>query len=101
MRAFDSYGAPLFCVGDIVTRDGSDRQRVIETDAVGDEAPVTITVECIRESAIDELSPEPWIRLGETEFNLARRYSYADDAIDGEATVISGYLKSGQQPSSS
>lgn len=43
----------------------------------------------------------PWIRLGETEFNLARRYSYADDAIDGETTVIAGKLGGGLMPSSS
>jgi hypothetical protein len=54
MPASDGYGAPHFCVGDIVTRDGSDRQRVIETDADGDNAPFTITVECIREPATDE-----------------------------------------------
>ncbi len=77
MRAYDSYGAPHFRVGDIVTRDGTDRQRVIETDGTDDYAPTTITVVCIKEPATDELSPVPWIRLGEREFNLARRYSFA------------------------
>ncbi|WP_398482528.1 hypothetical protein [Tardiphaga sp.] len=79
-----------FKVSDIVTRDGSDRQRVVETD--GHSPPMTITVECIREPATDELSPEPWCKLGEREFNLARRYGYAHDAIDGEFTVIAGKL---------
>ncbi|MBN8973151.1 MAG: hypothetical protein J0H51_14180 [Rhizobiales bacterium] len=92
MRACDSQGNPIFRVGDIVTRDGSDRQRVIGTDADGDDAPTTITVECIKEPNTDELSPAPWCRVGETEFNLARRYSYADNTIDGQATIIAGYL---------
>lgn len=104
MRAHDRNGNPVFRVGDIVTRDGTDRQRVIETDAEGDHAPFTITVECIKEPVVeycDGTFGEPWIRIGEREFNLARRYNYADDAIDGEATAITGYLRSGQQPSSS
>ncbi|MDO9442562.1 MAG: hypothetical protein Q7T73_16875, partial [Beijerinckiaceae bacterium] len=79
-----------FKVGDIVTRDGTDRQRVVETD--GDTPPTTITVECIKEPLgwlnDDGTREEPWCKIGEREFNLARRYSYADDAIDADFTVI-------------
>lgn len=71
---------------------------MVETDAEGDEAPVTITVECIREPVTDDLSPEPWCQLGEREFNLARRYGFADDAVDVKATVISGKLEPAQLP---
>jgi hypothetical protein len=91
-KAFSSNGEPHFHVGDIVTRDGTDRQRVVETDGDDDCPPTTITVECIKEPKTDELSPVPWIKLGEREFNLARRYSYVDDAIEGDATVICGKL---------
>lgn len=68
--------------GDIVTRDGTDRQLVLDVNDVGD----MITVECIKEplGAIndDGTRDDPWCRLGEIEDNLARRYSYADDTVE-------------------
>lgn len=67
---------PHFRVGDIVTRDGADLQRVISTNGDDQQGPDMIEVECIREPATDKLSPIPWCRLGEREDNLARRYSY-------------------------
>ena len=94
-RAYDSYGAPIFRVGDIVSRDGSDRHRVIEVDNDDGDTPLTITVECIKEPATDALSPVPWTRLGDTEFNLARRYDYADDAIDDVTDVGSSLSNAG------
>lgn len=81
-----------FQVGDIVTRDGTDRQRVIEAN----EGYGNITVECIKEPLgflnEDGTRDPPWCKLGEREANLERRYSYADDAIDGEAVEIVGML---------
>jgi len=53
-----------FRVGDIVTRDGDDRQEVIESDPEWG----TITVRCIVAPA------EKWIEVGDEESNLARRY---------------------------
>jgi hypothetical protein len=46
--AYDSSGDPWFRVGDIVTRDGSDRQRVISTNGDDHYAPQLIVVECIK-----------------------------------------------------
>lgn len=57
-------------VGDIVTRDGSDRHRVVEAD---NEWGV-ITVECI-------VRPRTgWIEVGEREGNLPRRYELIEPA---------------------
>jgi len=55
----------VFKVGDIVTRDGSDRHEVI---AAEDDFR-TIKVKCIK-------APDmPWAKIGDEEDNLARRYS--------------------------
>lgn len=64
----------MFRVGDIVTRDGSDLQRI---DAIND-ARDLIDVTCIR-------APRSgWCVVGETESNIARRYSYPPDlTIEG------------------
>lgn len=52
-------------VGMIVTRDGTDRHEIIEIDyGYG-----SLTVKCIKEPF------EKWIKIGETEHNLIRRYS--------------------------
>jgi hypothetical protein len=56
-----------FKVGDIVTRDGTDRQNVIAVGEYND-----ITVECIKEPKTG------WIKKGETETNLARRYALVE-----------------------
>ena len=53
-----------FAIGDLVTRDGTDLQRVISTDEDG----IMITVVCI------EAPRTPWCEVGDEETNLARRY---------------------------
>lgn len=55
-------------IGDLVTRDGTDIHIVIEVD------DDLITVTCIKEPAIPYGCDEPWIRVGEVERNLTRRY---------------------------
>jgi hypothetical protein len=53
-----------FKVGDVVTRDGTDRQMVLASDPKWG----TIEVECI-------VAPVTgWCAVGDTESNLARRY---------------------------
>jgi hypothetical protein len=71
-----------FQVGDIVTRDGTDRQRVLEID------DDLITVECIREPVTYEPGDAPWCLLGERETNVTRRYSWPEDATDGVAHQV-------------
>lgn len=60
----------IFKVGDIVTRAGDDRQRVIEVD----EEWGLITVECVVAPA------SGWIQVGEREENLPRRYEIMERA---------------------
>jgi len=66
-------GRPL-CVGDLLTRDGTDIQRVVEIIAYD-----AIVVECVR-------APRSgWVEVGETETNLVRRYvrwHLADEKYD-------------------
>jgi hypothetical protein len=60
----------IFNIGDIVTRDGSDEQEILDIDlGFG-----TLIVRCIKEPIAEE-GRNPWIRLGEEEHNLIRRYS--------------------------
>ena len=75
-----------FQTGDIVTRDGSDRQRILEVSECGD----LIHVECVKEPIgwlnDDGTRDAPWCKIGETEWNLARRYSFHDElVIDAQA----------------
>lgn len=56
-----------FAVGDFVTRDGSD-VHVVESIDDDDSAYDTFTVRCVKAPA------SGWIDVGETEFNLMRRY---------------------------
>jgi len=51
-------------VGDIVTRDGTDRHRVLEVGHYGE-----VVVECIKEPRTK------WIKKDEQEINLMRRYT--------------------------
>ncbi len=61
-----------FKVGDIITRDGTDRHIVEEVWYYG----AMLTVRCTKE-------PEDhWISVGERENNLARRYDY-DEVFRG------------------
>lgn len=79
-----------FKVGDLVSRDGTDVQRVTEINEAGD----LITVVCIEEPPgfleDDGTRGEPWCKVGETETNLARRYQYAGDLIDGTTGTPEG-----------
>lgn len=79
----NEVGPAKFRVGDLVTRDGTDVQRVIEIDDDGE----CITVKCVKEPLglllEDGTRAAPWCRVGETEFNLARRYEFAGDILDG------------------
>jgi hypothetical protein len=73
------YVTPHFRVGDIVTRGGTDRHRVISTNGDDECAPDMIEIECIKEPVVeycDGTFGEAWIRVGEREFSLADRYDY-------------------------
>lgn len=67
------------------TRDGTDRQRVIEINDDGD----LMLVECIK-VPLDHLNEDgsrdkPWCEFGEQEWNLPRRCSYPEElVIEGE-----------------
>jgi hypothetical protein len=67
-----------FEIGDIVTRGGDDRQKIIDIGDVGD----MIEVECIKEPLgypnEDGSRGEPWCKLGDREWNLTRRYSFPE-----------------------
>lgn len=67
----------MFRVGDIVTRDGSDLQRITAINDARD----LIDVECIR-------APQSgWCAVGDVESNIARRYSYPPElTIEGKAS---------------
>ena len=79
-EVIDEVGGPLgwtvYKVGDLVTRDGTDIHRVT---AVNDGGQM-IVVECVKPAASGSCE------IGETESNLALRYEYAGDVIEGEAT---------------
>jgi hypothetical protein len=81
-----------FKVGDLVTRDGTDVQRVIEAD----EGYGNITVVCVKAPLgwpnDDGTHGEPWCKVGDVESNLARRYSFAGDIVEGEVVEIAGKL---------
>lgn len=69
-----------FKVGDLVSRDGTDVQRVLDTNDYDQ-----ILVECIVEPLgmiqDDGSRGDPWCRVGEQEWNLARRYVHTRDLI--------------------
>lgn len=66
-REFDNrYG-----VGDYVTRDGTDVHIVI---SLNDKRADAGEFQCVIEPAIYEGTDEPWIKKGEIETNLTRRY---------------------------
>ncbi len=71
-----------FKVGDIVSRDGTDLQRVLEINEAGDLMLVECTKEPLGYLKDDMTRDEPWCRLGEQEWNLTRRYSFAGRTID-------------------
>jgi hypothetical protein len=63
--------SPEIGVGDIVTRDGTDKHLVYGINESGD----LLDVVCIKEPS------SPWTHIGETESNLTRRYSLLEKAI--------------------
>lgn len=72
--------------GDIVTRDGTDLQRVLWID--GD----LLEVECIK-APLGSLNDDgtraaPWCNVGDRETNLTRRYDLAGELIDGEFRAL-------------
>ncbi len=67
-------------VGDIVTRDGSDEQEILEL--FGGDPPDTLTVRCVKEPPPGEGATEPWCRLGDEETNLVRRYHFVRAKAD-------------------
>jgi hypothetical protein len=58
-------------VGDYVTRDGTDVHLVLSLIYDGGDAGEFL---CVVEPHLREGSNEPWIKKGEREFNLTRRY---------------------------
>lgn len=72
-----------FIVGDIVTRDGTDEQEVIDVNWAGD----LIDVRCIKAPAAWE-DGVTWCKVGDVESNLARRYELVRSAVDGARRVI-------------
>lgn len=76
--------AIAFKPGDLVSRDGTDVQRVLEINDAGD----LMLVECIKEPLgslnDDGTRGEPWLRLGEQEWNLTRRYEFAGEIVEGQ-----------------
>lgn len=65
-------GPRQYSVGDVVTRDGVDRHRILDIDYDF----LTLRVECIRPSA--------WCKFGDVEDNLIRRYQLAESLSLGE-----------------
>ena len=61
----------LWQIGDIVSRDGTDEQEILE---IGHN-DIIMTVRCIKEPIPFEEN-EPWCKLGTEESNLVRRYSF-------------------------
>jgi hypothetical protein len=77
---FPEVNENQFKLGDIVSRDGSDEHLIY--------APVddwgNIDIVCIKEPKIYEGSTEPWIKIGEVESNLKRRYSFLRHSLNHE-----------------
>ncbi len=64
----DRYGNRFYQVGDLVTRDGTDIHRVVDHNGSDGHAPDGFTVVCVKAPATG------WTEVGETEFNVCRRY---------------------------
>lgn len=77
-----------FQKGDIVTRDGTDLQKILEID------DDLMLVECVRAPLgwlnDDGTRGEPWCKVGEQEWNLPRRYSYPEQLTIEMKPVPSG-----------
>ncbi|MEE7440907.1 hypothetical protein [Methylobacterium oryzae] len=68
----DRFGNRFFEVGDLVTRDGTDIHRVVSHNGSGSHAPDGFTVVCVKAPA------DGWTEVGETEFNVCRRYDWVE-----------------------
>ncbi len=76
--------------GDLVTRDGTDLQRVSNVGPSGDYIDVICLYEPLGYLLEDGISRgEPWCRVGDTEGNMARRYSLiqAGDALEPDRSL--------------
>lgn len=73
----------LFKVGDIVTRHGDDRQRILSTNAKEGQpgSGDLIECECIREPDLWGPDEDSWCKVGDREHFVAWRCSYPDEAI--------------------
>lgn len=92
MDAEGSVSRLKFRVGDIVTRDGTDRQRIIEINDAGD----LIHVECIR-APLGWLNDDgsrgaSWCEIGDREWNIPWRYDYPEETMI-DHTPLSGELR--------
>lgn len=70
MKTRDQYHP--FLVGDVVSRDGTDEHLVYSVNDAGD----LIGVVCIKEPS------SQWTKLGETESNMARRYTFINKLLN-------------------
>ncbi len=64
-------------IGDVVSRDGTDEHLVYHVNDAGD----LIGVVCIKEPSSD------WTKIGETERNLTRRYSFINKMVNWEDKI--------------
>lgn len=76
----------IFQVGDLVSRDGTDVQRVTKAD----DGYGCIIVVCVKAPV------GGWCKVGDEEHNISRRYSFAGDVIESEAVRIAGALPAPQ-----
>ncbi len=72
-------------VGDLVTRDGTDVHKVISLEPDGFAGEFV----CVVEPALRGNEETPWITLGDTQYNLCRRYSLVEEpGTDGQADEL-------------
>ena len=76
----ERFNPSQFSAGDIVTREGDDRHIVVSVTPCGE----SMKVRCVKAPAAG------WIKVGETEDNLTRRYSRAGEEIDADSQAA-GY----------
>lgn len=60
-----------WAVGDIISRDGTDEQRIVSIDFEYGVVYVT----CVKEPAVGD-SGGPWCEVGDEDSNLIRRYTF-------------------------
>jgi len=77
-----------FALGDLVTRDGSDLHLVVDLTEDGYSGDFI----CVQAPTLG------WIEVGETESNLARRYSFVRTPAPGEFEVSNAVAKPTTEP---